>query len=481
MPGDFLKSILKAKRYCESIIAGYLFRKSSLINRKIKAGNNKYVVPGFDFYKTWLLPSFFRIIIFISFLAAFSISSCQTAKKQKQHVKTSTFNYENGILTAQIIKERIIYRPDSLLDLYINLFLNEIPSNDFTKINSSANKTQNYTLRYLILKDQKTNNILDSGVVTFKAQADTKSYYQYQFQNLNIKNHKEFIVRIELYDFTRHINYIHTRWVNLNLAQGDTKFLLYHLPDSQPYLNNYFTRKDSFIINSGINKPLKLFLLYSSLTHKAAAPPFYISDEKEKIQIFRTDSVLSVNDKEKLKFYYTGNYLLKTDTLQKVGLWLNCFMNGFPNIVQPQDFSDPLIYITSRNEFINLQNTADKKLGAYNFWYSALGSTSRGEMAADVFYKRVKQANELFTSFKEGWKTDRGMIFIVFGRPDVIYKEKEGENWVYNENNFFPGAKFIFNRIPEPWGDEFILVRNENLRNSWYIAVDSWRRGRLKF
>lgn len=36
----------------------------------------------------------------------------------------------------------------------------------------------------------------------------------------------------------------------------------------------------------------------------------------------------------------------------------------------------------------------------------------------DEYYRRVEHANEKFGAFQDGWKTDMGMIFILFGPPD---------------------------------------------------------------
>ena len=33
----------------------------------------------------------------------------------------------------------------------------------------------------------------------------------------------------------------------------------------------------------------------------------------------------------------------------------------------------------------------------------------------------------LFTSYKQGWKTDKGMIYIIFGAPDEVLKDGERE------------------------------------------------------
>ena len=38
----------------------------------------------------------------------------------------------------------------------------------------------------------------------------------------------------------------------------------------------------------------------------------------------------------------------------------------------------------------------------------------------DEHYRRIAYANERFTSGKPGWKTDRGIMYIMYGPPDTI-------------------------------------------------------------
>ena len=48
-----------------------------------------------------------------------------------------------------------------------------------------------------------------------------------------------------------------------------------------------------------------------------------------------------------------------------------------------------------------------------------------------IYYNRVFFSNYYFTSDREGWKTDSGMIFIVYGPPNTFYKSEDEEKWGY--------------------------------------------------
>lgn len=72
-------------------------------------------------------------------------------------------------------------------------------------------------------------------------------------------------------------------------------------------------------------------------------------------------------------------------------------------------------------------------------------NTVRNELM-DEYYFRVRYANEHFSTFIPGWRTDMGMIFIIFGPPDDIERSYSsasrytGQEWFYYSIN----RSFIF-------------------------------------
>ncbi|MCS7083233.1 MAG: GWxTD domain-containing protein [Bacteroidetes bacterium] len=71
--------------------------------------------------------------------------------------------------------------------------------------------------------------------------------------------------------------------------------------------------------------------------------------------------------------------------------------------------------------------------------------TERNELMEE-YYQRVWYANRQFSGLEPGWKTDRGMVFILFGEPDAIdhhpfaYNAKPYQIWYY----YSLGRRFIF-------------------------------------
>jgi len=127
-----------------------------------------------------------------------------------------------------------------------------------------------------------------------------------------------------------------------------------------------------------------------------------------------------------------------------------------------------------------LQNNSNKKLAVDNFWLSNCGNTDRAKAALKVYYNRVQNCNIYFTSYTEGWKTDRGLVYIAFGLPNSIYRDSNGETWIYGEEQNYRALTFTFSKVLNPYSDnDYSLNRSENYRNDWFRMIDAWRQGKI--
>ena len=111
---------------------------------------------------------------------------------------------------------------------------------------------------------------------------------------------------------------------------------------------------------------------------------------------------------------------------------------------------EQLVYIAreAELEYIHAATTEDEKRKRFlEFWSKRDPDTQtqRNELMEE-YYGRVQYANQTFTHYLEGWRTDMGMIFIRFGTPDNIERHpfdtdnKPYEIWYYYQLN----RQFIF-------------------------------------
>jgi len=84
----------------------------------------------------------------------------------------------------------------------------------------------------------------------------------------------------------------------------------------------------------------------------------------------------------------------------------------------------PLVYITTAEKVDSMEKAApdERDRMITNFWLTQGHNDSTVANAMEKeFYKRVESVNEEFgTELMQGWQTDRGRIFILYGKPDQV-------------------------------------------------------------
>ena len=175
-----------------------------------------------------------------------------------------------------------------------------------------------------------------------------------------------------------------------------------------------------------------------------------------------------------------GLYHFRADTTSMTGYTLFVPPESYPEVTTATGMLPPLRYITSAKEWETLSGGPDVRKPVERFWIEAAGSRDRAREAIAAYYGRVESANRHFTSYTEGWKTDRGLVHIIFGTPTTIRKDDKGETWIYGDESNLMSLVFTFRRRTGPFSDnDLVLVRDAQLKSAWYRNVESWRNGRI--
>jgi GWxTD domain-containing protein len=83
-----------------------------------------------------------------------------------------------------------------------------------------------------------------------------------------------------------------------------------------------------------------------------------------------------------------------------------------------------------RKAFKNLSNDEERESFIENFWLRRNPNPdSPDNEFREEHYRRIAYANEHFAAGKPGWKTDRGHIYISFGKPDSIDSHPSGGSY----------------------------------------------------
>ncbi|HMW10937.1 MAG TPA: GWxTD domain-containing protein [Bacteroidia bacterium] len=263
--------------------------------------------------------------------------------------------------------------------------------------------------------------------------------------------------------------------------QGNNSFMFYNETTDYPSFSNFISNGSTTKIqNANVQLPLWVRCFYRN--YPIAEPPF--SSKPPLVFKYASDSSFQlVSDADKfynLNINRYGMYQLQYDTLLKSGAALFNFGGEFPAVTTIEPMVSALRYITTLNEFNKIQQEDDKKEAVDQFWIDVSGSKERARFLIKIFYSRMQNANRFFTSYLEGWKTDRGMIYLIFGSPKTVYRTSDTEYWDYGFFKGYGSLNFSFRKMANPFtNNDYVLVRSAAYEPVWYMAVDHWRQGRI--
>ena len=195
------------------------------------------------------------------------------------------------------------------------------------------------------------------------------------------------------------------------------------------------------------------------------------------------------SDSLPMMFPKEGIYLCSIDRNIKDGFTFLNLGSTYPKVTTPERMIEPLIYLTSQDELTELKSAAKPKAALDEFWIKCGGNVDKARELIRIFYTRVLYSNYYFTSYKEGWRSERGMIYIIYGPPDKVYKTSDGESWGYKKpviKSKWGGRYtvsdsylfFNFKKRENVFSDnDFYLSRSETLVTFWDKAIASWRKG----
>ena len=176
----------------------------------------------------------------------------------------------------------------------------------------------------------------------------------------------------------------------------------------------------------------------------------------------------------------SGNYFFQADTSGTEGVGVVSTKGGFPKLKQISQVIDPMIYINTKSERNTLINAVDKRRAFENFWLTVAGSNNQARALIREYFQRVSHANQFYTSHKLGWKTDRGIVYIIFGPPSEIQRAGNKLTWVYFDRQGSPAVSFDFTQKTDFFSrNNYTLDRKAEYLEIWNQQVSQWREGKI--
>ncbi|MCX7954733.1 MAG: GWxTD domain-containing protein [Bacteroidales bacterium] len=422
------------------------------------------------FYKARKKCSFLFILsLVLSLIGCISLTNQQNYSNKGLNVNF-LYNPNAYSLEANIYVFNV---SGSNSELYCN-----IPYSTLTFYGDSI-RFSNVLIKYILYKISKNVLIVDSSTVN----------HQIVFN----KNKTDALIKLDLI-----LNDTSDYMLDIGLIEvntGKTFRTFYEIERSKKVNSNDFlalTKNGNIVFNGYIKSsdtiyfkvkkelPKTLRIAYFKDESKLASPPYsYLSKD----YIYKPpDSIKVIRICDTCYFF-----LKKQNTIGRIfydsisyGFTLYNFSDNFPNLKNITEMLQPLRLLTSAKEFNELVENSDKKEALDKFWLEISNSPERARELIRVFYTRTMLANKYFTSYTQGWKTDRGAIYILFGLPTAIYKSPKLEQWIYGNPSSPKALVFTFHKqYCEISNNHYVLERNEFYKIPWLQAVDTWRNGRI--
>ncbi len=257
-------------------------------------------------------------------------------------------------------------------------------------------------------------------------------------------------------------------------------FLLLESDGGALNFNRHFGQNKEFETMSAFPRD-KFIACYYNKEFPLPRPP-YDEVKTSRFEI-KPDTIITVIDATSLTFRQDARTIsFHADSIENDGFCTHYFHEYFPFIRTTTQMYRSLRYIAKASEYNKIAKSSNKKEAIDEFWLSITDDTNRAKELIKVYYRRVLFSNIYFTSFTEGWRTDRGMIYIIFGEPNSIYKTSEGERWQYGDNRGLKPLVFNFEKTQNKLSDNnFVLKRLRSYNYVWNEAISSWRQGRVYY
>lgn len=186
-----------------------------------------------------------------------------------------------------------------------------------------------------------------------------------------------------------------------------------------------------------------------------------------------------------------GNYRFKVNT-DKSGDDSDSFKardfgvksKNYPSIQSARELAQPLVYLMDEKNYeklIAIKDPDSLKQAVDRFWLRHIGNKSKTKSIIEKFYNRVEEANKQFSNFKEGWKTDPGMIYILMGPPWYVNQTLDEMHWSYSYNRTEPDRNFYFfqPRFKSEFFpfEHYLFRRSQSYFTAQYQQIELWLSG----
>ncbi len=396
-----------------------------------------------NFYRL-LLPIFLLVVFFLDSSAQIIPSSVDLSYLLNSNAdinlthKVVTKNNKNWVILQVSTFNNT--NPDSLVFEYA--FVNKLgaPLNNFNKI---------------LLKNFELYKTDGKKMYAFEPTTNSYTYLVLRIFHLTTNKNYTYIINLE----TSSSFFLSKTLLTLPIIKGYSSI---ETPIKIAKLNG---KKSNFIVN------------FYSTNFSAALPP--MATLKTEPPLNKIDTSFIILSNAALENSQEGVYSIFEEHNEHLVSFFRITKKRYPQFSTIEELIEASVYLFTQKEKNRLTVSTNAKKDYDAFWLENTNSSERAGKMISAYFLRVKEANTLFSTYKEGWKTDMGMIYIIFGPPDKVFKTNEKVEWVYKKTYEMPNLVFNFYvKTKNTDSEYFNLERKIEYQNTWFRAIDLWRKGR---
>lgn len=247
---------------------------------------------------------------------------------------------------------------------------------------------------------------------------------------------------------------------------------------SNPKGLNYIKAGDQIMLESKEDKTVYLYKLQQEFW--ASAPPMINatvannpSVNIERVVQMQTNKIFTLQD--------PALYFAQIDTTSQLGIGIKVTSSDFPKLRKIKHVIEPMRYISTQSETKVLTGVSEPKEELDKFWLNLGGSPDNAKKVIKRYFQRVSYANHNFTGYKQGWKTDMGLIYIIFGNPNRIVTTTDQVQWIYQSSGGESTVQFDFKKKKNQFsGYHYELIRDSRYKSTWNSTIALWRNGLVR-
>lgn len=417
-----------------------------------------------------------RLAYFSFLIPILLVASCMSVGtvNKKAPVPLLLYNPGKVIMHPQY---KVYHATDNESILFFKLLTSEVL---FNQANPQVENQARLRVTYTLYSSLANNEIAHRDTLEFVI--DKKSASEQILSSVKVPTvpGKTYLLDITLEDQLRQSMVRDRVLIDRFQAQNQQDWLVLSYPENKVAFEQFFYPGESFRLIKANEKSDRLYISVFSPRNVLPLPPFSIGEQPDNIPLPDSSFYMAYSEQLLYKLGGQGIYVFHFKPEPAKGLCLTQFGDHYPQVTEPGDMLPPLQYITTREEYQKLVDNPDLKGTVDQFWLDKGKTFGNARDLIKVYYNRVVFANLYFASSKQGWKTDRGMIYLLLGPPFAVERAETRETWYYEAAETGEKITFEFNLADDYWiGYDYKLRRKEEFRPIWNRAVDSWRRGKI--